>query len=39
MGNSVSSIKNINFEDMLSFIERPGINENTIIIKKFTRLL
>ena len=32
MGNSVSSIKNINFEDMLNFIERTGINENTIII-------
>ena len=37
MGNSVSSIKNINFEDMLSFIERTSINgniinDNTIII-------
>lgn len=37
MGNSLSSIKNINFEDMLSFIERTSINansnnENTIII-------
>lgn len=32
MGNSVSSIKNINFEDMLSFIERMSNNENTIII-------
>jgi hypothetical protein len=37
MGNSSSSIKNINFEDMLSFIERTSINgniinDNTIII-------
>ena len=32
MGNSGSSIKNINFEDMLSFIERTTNNENTIII-------
>ena len=30
MGNSVSSIKNINFEDMLSFIERTSINKNSI---------
>jgi hypothetical protein len=30
MGNSVSSIKNINFEDMLSFIERTSINANSI---------
>ena len=30
MGNSVSSIKNINFEDMLSFIERTSINGNSI---------
>ena len=47
MGNSVSSIKNINFEDMLSFIERTSINansinansnnENTIIINTLTQ--
>jgi hypothetical protein len=30
MGNSSSSIKNINFEDMLSFIERTSINKNSI---------
>jgi len=32
MGNSLSSIKNINFEDMLIFIERTNNKENTIII-------
>lgn len=33
MGNSLSSsIKNINFEDMLCFIERTSNNNNTIII-------
>jgi hypothetical protein len=32
MGNSLSSIKNINFEDMLIFIERTDNKENTIII-------
>ena len=42
MGNSSSSIKNINFEDMLSFIERTSINansnnENTIIINTLTQ--
>jgi hypothetical protein len=39
MGNTLSSIKNINFEDMLSFIERTGnsLNENTIIINTLTQ--
>lgn len=32
MGNSVSTIKNINFEDMLKFIERSSNNEDTLII-------
>ena len=37
MGNTLSNIKNINFEDMLSFIERTNINENTIIINTLTQ--
>ena len=37
MGNSVSSIKNINFEDMLEFIERTSNKENTIIINTLTQ--
>ena len=30
MGNSLSSIKNINFEDMLSFIEKTSLNGNSL---------
>jgi len=37
MGNSVSTIKNINFEDMQLFIKKSLLNENTIIINTISQ--